>query len=129
MSISGGVPPQDGIRYYLSGPISGDIAGNVKRFGEAVKELRARGYKVVSPVEICDDHLANMGTPNKVQPWDWYMRRDIEAMLDDSVTGIIMLPGWEFSQGARIELQVARALNFTVADYAECLLREVRTSA
>ena len=129
MSVSGGVVPPNGITYYLSGPISGDIAGNVKRFGEAATALRERGYKVISPVEVCDDHLSNMGTPGKAQSWDWYMRRDIEAMLNDSVQGIIMLPGWEFSRGARLELQVARALNFTVADFAECLLREVSINA
>lgn len=126
MSISGGVVPPTGVTYYLSGPISGDIAGNTKRFGEAADELRSRGYKIVSPVEVCDGHLAKADLkPNANMSWDWYMRRDIEALCDDSVEGIIMLPGWEFSRGARIELQIARALNYRVHDYAECLQREI----
>jgi len=108
--------------WYLSGPISGDIEGNLLKFKEAAEELRKRSYKLISPTEVCDivsnPALADMS-------WDWFMRRDIEAMLGDHVGGIILLPGWEASRGARTELYLARALDYNIVEYKQCLLRGV----
>lgn len=113
------LPPLDRT-YYLSGPISGDIESNTRKFVEACVELRARGYKIVSPVEVCDEQLA---TTKQAPDWQWYMRRDIEAMVSDEVEGIIMLPGWENSRGAKVELSIARALSYRCFTYEEALTR------
>ena len=42
------------------------------------------------------------------------MREDIRAMLD--CDRIHMLPGWERSRGAVLELTIAHALGFTVTN-------------
>ena len=112
-------PPPLDPTYYLAGPISGDVEGNIKKFAKAVSDLRARGYKVISPVEV---HELD-GPPPDPKDWAWYMRRDLEAMMNDEVQGIIMLPGWEHSEGAQLELLVARALFFRVHSLGECLVR------
>lgn len=117
-------PPPTNRTYYVSGPISGDIEGNTKKFTQAVRDLRARGYRVVSPVEVCE--VLTVPDPSD---WAWYMRRDIEAMLQDEVTGIIMLPGWEHSRGAQLELLVAKGLNYYIAELAPCLVRTPRLEA
>jgi hypothetical protein len=114
--------PSTAHEWYLSGPISGDIEGNLLKFKVAAEELRKRGFKVVSPTEVCDI----VGNPAMAgMSWDWFMRRDIEAMLADDVKGIILLPGWENSRGARCELYIARALDYTVVEYGQCLLRGI----
>jgi hypothetical protein len=117
-------PPPTTETYYLSGPISGDIVGNEQKFVNAVKELRARGYSIVSPVEVCIGHIADFQLERSELDWIWYMRRDIEALVNDKVTGIIMLPGWENSQGARLELLVAKGLKMRCVEYGSCLVRQ-----
>lgn len=106
----------DGWSYYLSGPISGDVEGNLIKFRWATENLREAGYSIVSPVEVCEQAGLD-------EPWDWYMRRDIEAMLDDKVRGIIMLPGWEDSKGAKVEMNLAVALGFVILSYEIALRR------
>jgi hypothetical protein len=115
-------PPNDDRVYYLSGPIAGDPETkerNIERFIKAAADLRARGYKILSPIEVNAGEM----NPDAAREWAWYMRRDVEAMMDDSVEGIIMLPGWEFSRGAQTELALADALHFYVTTLGECLVR------
>jgi hypothetical protein len=119
MTVMSLYPPPIHQTYYVSGPISGDTEGNIKKFASAVRALRARDYTVISPVEVCEA----LSVPDP-EDWAWYMRRDIEAMMQDEVQGIIMLPGWEYSEGARLELLIAKALVIRVHSLAECLVRE-----
>jgi uncharacterized protein DUF4406 len=115
-------PPPTGEMYYISGPIAGDREKNIAHFIQAAADLRARGYKILSPIEVNAGAL----NPDEEKDWSWYMRRDIEAMMHDDVTGVILLPGWEFSRGAQVELAVAKALAFRIAFLGECLLRPVK---
>jgi len=112
--------PSNAHHWYLSGPISGDTKGNIAKFRDASAELRARGYKILCPTEVCDIDK----DPSLVgKTWDWFMRRDIEALMADHVGGIILLPGWEQSRGARVELNLARSLNYVIAEFKQFLLR------
>jgi len=120
MTVMSLYPPPLDLTYYVSGPISGDVEANIAKFAKAVRALRARDYKVVSPVEVCEA----LTVPDP-EDWSWYMRRDIEAMMHDDVAGIIMLPGWEYSRGAVVELALAKALAFRIAFLGECLMRPV----
>lgn len=104
--------------WYLSGPISGDVDGNIAKFREAAEQLRALGYDIVSPVEVCD---ISINPDMKYYAWDWFMRRDIEAMLADEVKGLIYLPGCENSKGAKVEIYLANQLNYQVVSLEEAL--------
>jgi hypothetical protein len=119
-------PPPLDITYYVAGPISGSMMSeNLKKFVIAVRELRERGYTVVSPVEI---HDAADVVPDTAKDWTYYLRKDIEALVHDDVKGIILLPGWEFSMGTNLELQIALKLNYYVTTLGECLGREPKVS-
>lgn len=98
--------------YYLAGPMRGYPRFNFDMFETATNHLRRTGENVASPHE----HDLEMGLdpdkPLEEQP-DWDMaeafRWDIGAVM--STRGIILLPGWEKSQGARTEAKVALFCN------------------
>lgn len=98
---------------YLSGPMTGIAEHNYPAFRAAAKELRGRGYRILSPheEEPCTDHENPM-------PWSFYIRRDLLAMLlqCDSVA---FLPGWETSAGAQLEYSVAKACGYLIYDVVE----------
>jgi hypothetical protein len=91
--------------YYLSGPMSGLPNNNIKAFNEAAAFLRSNGVEVVNPPEICT------GCNN----WHEYLRKDIKALCD--CDGIIMLPGWEDSKGAHLELHIAHRIGIKIIFY------------
>lgn len=80
---------------YLSGGITG-IPDAPARFAEAAASLRASGYHVISPIEIC---------PNP-ESYEHAMRIDIAALT--KCDRIAFLPNWERSKGAQAEAHVAR---------------------
>lgn len=88
---------------YLSGPMSGLPDFNFPAFNELAKILRGKGYNVVNPAEIEEE-------PGK--EWHEYLRKDIRAMMDCDT--ICLLPGWDKSKGARLELHIALELGFKV---------------
>jgi hypothetical protein len=80
---------------YLSGGITG-IPDAPARFAEAAASLRASGYHVISPIEICPDP----------ESYEHAMRIDIAALT--KCDRIAFLPQWEKSRGAQAEAHVAR---------------------
>lgn len=80
---------------YLSGSIKDD-PNYVAKFQDWERWLRHRGHDVVNPVTV--DHAPDASYGD-------YMRNDIKAMLD--CESIAMIPGWEVSQGAKLEFLVA----------------------
>lgn len=94
------------MRVYLSGPMS-DIEGhNFPAFHTAAAELRSVGFDVVNPAEINKDTATS---------WEQCLRLDIKALCD--CEGIVVLPGWEMSRGAHLEVHVAHRLGLRVMDY------------
>lgn len=88
---------------YLSGAMTGKPQMNFPLFNKWAAELRKLGYTVVNPVELNPDPKA-----------DWFkcMRDDIRALCDCDV--ICLLPGWEESSGAHLELHIAHRLGIKV---------------
>lgn len=88
---------------YISGPMTGHPDLNFPLFADVALALRLAGFDVVNPAEL------------KHQPdddWVACMRRDIAALVE--CDSIVMLPGWQNSRGARLELKVARELGMRV---------------
>ena len=83
---------------------------NFPAFNAAEAELRAAGFDVANP--------ASGGV---VEGWKWadYMRRDLRMLLD--CDGIAMLGGWEASEGANIEFDLAVALGMAIGDLDDWL--------
>ena len=85
-------------KVYLSGPMTGYVEYNYPAFHAARDALRAAGYEVISPAR------------GMVDGWDWsdYMRRGLRDVCD--AEAVAVLPGWEQSRGARLEVECAQAL-------------------
>lgn len=88
---------------YLSGPMTGFHDFNFPKFNRAAQALRGLGYTVSNPAEI---------NPDASKTWNECMRADIKALCDCDT--IVLLPGWENSKGARLELDVAHRLGLDV---------------
>jgi hypothetical protein len=90
-------------RLYISGPMTGLPELNFPAFNQAARALRREGFEVVNPAEINDDCELD---------WHACLRADIKALCDCDL--IVLLPGWETSNGAHLELHVAHRLGLRV---------------
>lgn len=91
-----------GPRVYLAGPMSGYPEKNYPAFHAAAAALRAEGYEVISPAEnqIPDTNLGE---------WQNAMCFDVGECVC-KVMGVAVLPGFEKSKGACLEVHTALAL-------------------
>lgn len=99
--------------FYLAGPMSGHPEHNFPEFRRYTKRLREIGYKILSPAEMTEMDDQPAGS----RPWEWYLRQDMFMMLQ--CKGIILMPGWKTSRGARAECDLADTLAmevFTIDD-------------
>lgn len=90
-------------RIYVAGPMTGLPHLNFPAFHAAAAELRAAGHHVENPAEINAD-------PNAA--WSDCMRADIARLV--TCDAVHVLPGWENSRGASLEVHIARALGIEV---------------
>lgn len=97
-------------RIYISGPMTGKPDLNFPAFNEAAAKLRSMGFSVANPAEI---------NPDASLSWLQCMRADIKALCDCDT--LVLLPGWEDSNGAHIELQVAHRLGIKIKTLADVL--------
>lgn len=97
-------------RLYLAGPMSGYPDCNYPAFNEVEEHLKFAGFEVVNPrLDGEGLHYVEL------------LRRDLAGLLD--CQGVAVLPGWEFSTGARNEVQVAGVLRMPVLSPYEWLER------
>lgn len=105
-------------RLYLAGPMRGYPAYNFPAFHAAAAALRAKGCEVWSPAE----HDLSTGfdpANDTAKELSCYMERDLaEVCRADAVA---VLPGWEKSTGAKLEVHVARVVGKPVL-HADTLL-------
>lgn len=94
---------------YIAGPMTGIPDFNYPAFDAAEGELRALGFDVRNPT-AAEKH----NDTGKPQAWDWYMRHALNMVLEAG--GIALLPGWEDSRGATLEVTVGRALRLDIAE-------------
>lgn len=103
---------------YIAGPMRGLPEFNYPAFDATTTYLRGLGWKVYSPAEESrqkfgvqtggltghepDDHRANA------------LRHDIGIIINPETTGIVLLEGWEYSEGACTEYAVARVLGLKI---------------
>lgn len=97
-------------RIYIAGPMSGLPQFNFPAFYAAAEALRAVGYDVVSPAELDDAEDAGAamaskdGSPESAKrTWGDFLARDVKLLADTGIQGIIFLPGWQKSKGAKLE--------------------------
>jgi len=90
--------------FYVAGPMRGLPNSNFDSFVEAREHLRSAGYDVICPVETAQERLGESVQADDSnfyeQMWHCY-----NAVLKSE--GVIVLPGWGRSEGAKAEVLVA----------------------
>lgn len=94
--------PWSGYKVYLSGPMTGYKDHNFPAFNIEAQRLRNLGYKVTNPVEV------NPG----VYSWHECLRNDVSELT--KCDSLVLMPGWQESEGAMLELQVAFRLGLQI---------------
>lgn len=96
---------------YLAGPMTNIPQFNIPRFDQATADLRSRGYDIVSPAELDSAEVraaalaSATGAPEDVESietWGDFLARDVKLIADEC-DGIVFLPNWQDSRGARLE--------------------------
>ena len=104
------------MRVYIAGPMSGKPSFNWPAFDELAAVLRGRGFDVVSPSEMDSPatRAAVMSSPDghhrdlpPGETWGYYLSRDVALLADGGIEGVVVLPEWETSKGARLEVFMA----------------------
>ena len=99
--------------FYLAGPMSGYPKFNFPAFHAAAKALREHGgWQIMSPAEMdaesgvakkaMQSESGNLADAGIKETWGDFLARDVK-IIADCVDGIIFLPGWQRSRGARLE--------------------------
>lgn len=95
---------------YLAGPMRGIEDYNFPEFRRQTQWLRAAGWKVFSPAER-DEADPDINNGDDLAGWngsrglDYFMAYDLRAVCQ--MDCVILMDGWEKSQGARLEAMVA----------------------
>ena len=77
-------------------------------FHEAAQAWRACGHTVISPAESFNG--------DQTLPKTTYLREDVRILVCDGIEAVAVLPGWQGSQGATLEVAVARGIGIPVLD-------------
>lgn len=85
---------------YLSGPMTGWPENNHPLFDSVTEWLRNKGHIVINPAE---NFAGRLDVQRHV-----LMRLDISNLLQ--CTRLALLPDWELSPGARLEVRIAEEL-------------------
>ncbi|WP_458368748.1 DUF4406 domain-containing protein [Pseudomonas mandelii] len=101
-------------RLYLAGPMTGFEDFNFPAFNKMAAELRAQGYVVENPAE----HGVVDGAD-----WADYMAYDLTRL---GLCGMIaLLPDWENSKGARLEVHIAEQLGMAIVNAHDLVSMEI----
>lgn len=85
---------------YIAGPMRGLPNFNYDLFHQVTEQFRESGITVFNPAETFDG--------DQSREFSEYMRADVKMLLKSSM--VFFLPGWQDSEGARLEYLLARAL-------------------
>lgn len=110
-NATGETPLAQVTRLYIAGPMTGYPECNYPAFHAAERQLLDLGYAVVNPAARVDS--------TKARHYVDLLRDDLRLMLD--CQGVALLPGWEFSIGARNEAMVAGTIRMHVRTLSEWL--------
>ncbi len=119
--VTGPVNADSHPRVYLSGPMSGYPNYNAEKFGECEYELTVRGFDVFNPAR--EDRLPAPG--EEPLPWSEYLRRVLRVLTSGKrrPDAILIMPGWENSRGANLEVFIGQVLGIDIVDILTGLIQ------
>lgn len=107
------------MRIYVAGPMSGQPNLNFPAFMEAGEQIEAMGHEPVVPIDD-DEHVDGrptvesfIATADPEQRAE-LLKRDLKLLVE--CDAIAVLDGWRESNGASMEVRVARELEMPVLD-------------
>lgn len=92
---------------YLAGPMTGKPNYNYELFGTVTQMIRGRGLSIHNPAE-------HFGGDTSLPRREYIQRAILAIMVADWVC---VLPGWDESYGANLELDIAVELGLPVYEY------------
>lgn len=97
-------------RVYISGPMTGYKEFNFPAFFAAEERLRVASYDPVNPARLNPGpHPPANALPSEHKAYHQQcLRADIRALCDCDL--LALMPGWELSDGAQLELHIAHRL-------------------
>jgi len=93
-------------RVYIAGPMTGLPNSNYDAFHKATAEWREAGWEVLNPAESFRGR--------QDLPYERYMRNALKLVMQAGA--IALLPGWEKSKGALMEVLVASRQGYEFFD-------------
>lgn len=82
---------------------------NYPAFNHLSAELRADGHEVCNPAEF----FGGDATRTRAE----YIRESVVQLLECNM--VVTLPGWELSEGACLEVQLAKELEYPIVHHGE----------
>lgn len=103
------------MKIYLAGPMRGYAEFNFPAFHYAAAKLRAEGHEVFSPAEKGEEKelTADSNLQEKLAFRRKVFRIDTTYICDEAEQ-VALLPGWEFSPGARAERALGEAIGLSI---------------
>lgn len=107
---------------YIAGPMRGKPFLNFPAFDAAAQQLLAQGYNVVNPADIDRENgfepVEDPDESLRRVMSKWSIRdiatRDLVQLI--RCDGVMLLPGWQESAGARAELAVAQWVGLQIGE-------------
>lgn len=107
---------------YVSGPMRGRKRFNFDQFYECEAWLNEHGHQAHNPARIDEENYGfNPDETIESQGFDIdaAMARDLAFIVSPECTGVVLLPEWELSVGARWEAGAAQLLNKPVHEWVK----------
>ena len=105
-------------KIYIAGKVTGEpIAECTMKFGQAQKEIESWGFEGINPLAVVGDFQSS---------WESAMKKCIKALVD--CDGMVILPCWQDSPGAKIERQLAEDLNITIVNFSKSGLTVLKSN-
>ena len=92
------------LKVFISGPMTGYENFNFKKFDSVADILSHAGVDVVNPVDICRKYKKEKVLADKSV---FAQMVEEQQVAEKTCSAILMLNGWEVSNGARLELDTA----------------------
>jgi hypothetical protein len=105
------------VMLYLAGPMSGYVDYNFPLFHRVANLLRSQGYKVNNPADKETLDGTDLPDPEKVPTRAEAMKMDIPLVVE--CDGIVLLPCWKDSVGARFEAIMATQCGMDIYEWVE----------